>query len=285
MRIFSAESGGPFVGAVPGGDRRAVARAVAAAAGRPWDRCAAYRRFAASVDAAVVLPQCGDSPGGRWSAQCLEAPYTRLPRGDEVATPSCLDVLVAPRRACASARVSWALAVDDHAALVVSAVSPLRRAPRRWRPVSPTSLKDSVARVAEALPPRAAPAQFRSVVRSQMRVHADRRSAAMRRAARVLFVARQALSRAARSVTEAERVAHRQVARSALVAESARRRRAAVREVARRGGNVAPRRPMHDVPGITRDDGSVESDTAVIGSLLLAHFVGKWGGGRRCGLA
>lgn len=253
-------------------------RVDAAAAGRAWDRCAAYSRFAATLGASVIVPRCHDSPGGRWAADCLAAPYTRLPRGAEVARPSCLDV-IAPRRSCAEAHVLWRLAVDDHAALVVTAAAPRRRPAARWRPRSPGAFRESVARLVEALPPFSPLSRFRSAVRAQMRGHADLRSAAVRRRARVPFVARHALSRAARAATETERTEHRRVARVAIVTEARRRRQAAVHAVAGRGGNVAPKQALHDLAGVSLGDGTVVSDTSAVGDLILAHFSRKWGVG------
>lgn len=267
--IILGDANADFV--APGGE--------SARAGPLWDRRSAYHRFAATVDAAVILPEIGDSPGGRWAEACREEPYTRLPRGEERAAPSCLDVVVAPRRSAAAARISWALSVDDHAALIVTADVPLRRPPRRWRPVSPTAFARSVASAAEALPPCASSSRFRAVVRLHMRAHADRRSAVGRRVARVPFVARDAFSRSSRAPTEEERVFHRRVAHEALVAESRRRRRAAVRRVAQRGGNVAPRRALHDIASIVQGDGTILADTADIGHVVWAHFARKWGVG------
>lgn len=90
------------------------------------------------------------------------------------------------------------------------------------------------------------------------------------------FVARQALSRASRSATEADRTEHRRVARIAIVAEARRRRQAAVRAVASRGGNVAPKQSLHDLAGVSLGDGTVVSDTSAIGELVDGHFSEKW---------
>lgn len=213
----------------------------AAAPARPWD--------AASVGASVVLPQCYDSPGGRWAAACLAAPFTRLPRGAEAAHPSCLDFVIAPRRSAVDVRVSGRLAIDDHAALVVGTSAPLRRPPARWRPRSPGVFREAVKDMVEELPPSFSPSRFRSALRGQMQRHADCRSAAERSRDRVPFVARDALARASQAVTDVERAAHRRVARGALVAEGTRRRHAAVRRIARRGGNVAPTQALHNLTG------------------------------------
>lgn len=118
--------------------------------------------------------------------------------------------------------------------------------------------------------------EVHSAIELLMQEHADVRGAACRRAARVPFAASRELRLSAGASTELERLLHRAMAQSILRLESARRREAAVRSVAARGGNVAQNSNLHTITAVRPPDGSPIEDTASMGDSLLLHFSTKW---------
>lgn len=109
-----------------------------------------------------------------------------------------------------------------------------------------------------------------------MTEQADHRTAVGRRADRIPFDARREFKLSAAAAKEGERLYHRTRAQALLRRESVRRREAALRSTAARGGNVAPCSVLHSVCAIRPPDGSPIADTGSMGEAVLAHFGMKW---------